>query len=75
MTKTYNLTSTPLINTPGLVAWGVSGYHFKSDRKAIRRVFVDGYSLPEAAADALLSGKVPYSVNDENATVSFTVPA
>lgn len=75
MSKRYNLTSTPLVFTPGLVAWGVNGYHFKRDRKAIRKVFTEGYNLPDADAEALLSGKVPYVVNDENGTVSFTVPA
>jgi len=75
MSKTYNLTSSPLVFTPGMVRWGVNGYRFPKDRKAIRKVFVEGYNLPDDHADALLSGKVPHVVNDENGVVSFTVPA
>ena len=72
-TTTYAMQSSPMVHTPGMVRWGINGYHFEKDRKAIRRVFTEGWSLPAKAVDALLSGKVPYTVNDENGTVTFTV--
>ena len=75
MSKRYNLTSTPMIFTPGIVRWGINGYRFKKDRAAILKVFVEGYNLPDVHADTLLSGRVPHVVNDENGTVSFAVPA
>jgi hypothetical protein len=70
---TYRLGSSPMIHTPGMVRWAINGYHFKKDRAYLANVFVAGWGLPKKAVDALLSGKVPYTVNDENGTVTFTV--
>ncbi|OCJ11483.1 hypothetical protein A6U87_27465 [Rhizobium sp. AC44/96] len=68
---TYRLGSSPAVHTPGIIAWAINGYHFEEDRPQLRKVIVDTYSLPETAADQLLSKSVPYSVDGE--TVVFTV--
>lgn len=68
---TYRLGSSPAVHTPGIIAWAINGYHFEDDRLQLRKVIVDTYSLPETAADQLLSKSVPYSVDGE--TVVFTV--
>lgn len=68
---TYRLGSSPAVHTPGIIAWAINGYHFEDDRPQLRKVIVDTYSLPETAADQLLSKSVPYSVDGE--TVVFTV--
>jgi hypothetical protein len=70
---TYHLRSSGFVHTPGMLAWAINGYHFPDDRKYLRSVFVKGWNLPNKVADALLSGKLPYTVNDENGTVSFEV--
>ncbi|MUO72953.1 hypothetical protein [Agrobacterium vitis] len=68
---TYRLGSSPAVHTPGIIAWAINGYHFEDDRPQLRKVIADTYSLPETAADQLLSKSVPYSVDGE--TVVFTV--
>lgn len=68
---TYRLGSSPAVHTPGIIAWAINGYHFEDDRPQLRKVIVDTYSLPETAADQLLSKSVPYSIEGE--TVIFTV--
>ena len=70
-THTYRLGSSGLVFTPGIVAWGINGYHFPEDRENIRRVFTEGWSIPDEAVDALLSETVPHTVEDD--VVSFTV--
>lgn len=70
--KTYRLGSSEMVHAPGVVRWAVNGYAFTKDRPYLRRVFIDGWGLPSAAADALLSGKVPYTVEGE--TVVFENP-
>lgn len=72
-TTTYTLRSSDWVHTPGMLAWAINGYHFEKDRKYLRNVFVKGWNLPAKVADALLSGKVPYVVNDENGAVTFVV--
>jgi hypothetical protein len=57
MPKTYRLTSSDAIHTPGMVTWGINGYAFKRDRKRIKAVFTAGYGLSEVAAHELLLGK------------------
>ncbi len=68
---TYRLVSSPAVHTPGIVAWAINGYHFEDDRPQLRKVIVETYSLPESAADQLLSKSVPYTVEGE--TVVFTI--
>ena len=70
---TYRLGSAPMIHTPGMVRWAINGYHFKADRKYLTNVFTSGWGIPREAAQALLSGKVPYTVEGE--TVVFEVAA
>ena len=72
MSVVYRLTSSPLIHTPGIVAWAINGYAFKADRAAIERTLTDGYKLPVDAARALLSKEAPYSVDGDS--VVFTWP-
>ena len=69
----YNLTSTPLISTPGVLAWAMNGYSFKSDRARLERIFIEGYGLPRPAVRALLSGSVPHELTDQE-SVRFTYP-
>lgn len=72
---TYSLQSSPLIYAPGILRWAMNGYNFKKDRKYLRRVFTEGWTgLPDDAVDALLSGKVPYTLEGEkgNENVVFT---
>ena len=56
------LPSAPMVNTPGLLKWAINGYHFPKDRKAMIRVFVDGYGLTKQCVIDLLSGKTPHTV-------------
>lgn len=69
---TYRLQSAAMIHTPGMVRWAMNGWHFPKDRKYLRKVFTEGYSLPPKVVDALLSGAVPYTVDADDAVV-FTV--
>jgi hypothetical protein len=70
MDMQYRLASSGLVNTPGVLRWAINGYHFPKDRKAMARVFIEGWGIPEAAAHALLSGKAPYTV-EKNGVVVF----
>ena len=70
---TYRLESTPLIHTPGIVRWGI--HHYKTDRRHVTKVFTEGWNLPAPAAKALLSGAVPYTLEDNGETVVFEVEA
>ncbi len=53
----------------------VADGHVLQDRKRILAILTDGYRLPDAAAHALLSTAVPFSLEGEpgNETVVFTV--
>jgi len=57
--KTYRLGSNEMVSAPGMVAWAINGAHFEKDRAQMIRVITDGWHLPEAAARALVTGKVP----------------
>jgi len=70
----FRLASGPMVHTPGMVAWGINGFHFKKDQKYLLNVFVSGWggepgSPSPAQFKALLSGKVPFTV--EGDTVVF----
>lgn len=69
--KKYRLLSSPMIHTPGIVAWAINAYNFEADRPNMLKVITEAYSLPLAAAEALLSGEVPHTV--EGDAVVFTV--
>jgi hypothetical protein len=60
----FNLQSTPMIHTPGILKWAMNGYHFKKDRKKLREVF-KAYGLSNNCVHDLLSGKIPYEIVDE----------
>lgn len=66
----YRLGSSPMIASPGFVAWGQNGYHFPEDRPSLLKIFCEGWpTVPEAALDALLKREVLQSLNGE--TVVF----
>jgi len=60
----FNLQSTPMIHTPGILKWAMNGYQFKKDRKKLREVF-KAYGLSNKCVHDLLSGKIPYEIVDE----------
>ena len=69
MTK-YTLSSSGLVNTPGLIAWAINGYAFAKDRAAMVNVIVGTFpQLPKPAIKQLLSKAVPYTV--EGDTIVF----
>lgn len=68
---TYTLSSTPMCCTPGLVRWAQNGAKFKKDRPVMRRVLMEGYGLPERAADAILDGKC--EIDDANEVVTVSI--
>jgi hypothetical protein len=65
------LTSTPMIHTPGILRWAINGYKFKKDRKALRKVFTDGYNLTDKAADDLLSERIPHAIEGDAVTFEY----
>lgn len=69
MPTTYRLNSAAFVYAPGLIAWAINGYAFKRDRKVMVKIIADTWRLPDAAADALLSKRAPFRVEDE--TVIF----
>lgn len=69
---TYKLQSSALIYAPGIVAWAINGYHFKSDRKQLTAVISEGWNVPADAARALLSGDVAHTIDGD--CVRFTFP-
>lgn len=69
--KMYRLASAGMIFAPGVIAWAINGYAFKRDQPQMIAIITQGWNgVPEAAARALLSKAVPYTVEDE--TVVFT---
>jgi len=71
--KTYKLGSSPMIYSPGIIAWAINGAKFKKDVPAMVRVVSDGWGVPYSDAEALLIGKVPYKIEDD--VVVFSVGA
>lgn len=69
--KTYKLGSSPMIYSPGIVAWAINGAKFKKDRPKMIRIISDGWGLPYSIAEGLLLGKVPYKIEDD--AVVFSV--
>ncbi|SFQ70099.1 hypothetical protein SAMN05421853_1273 [Roseivivax halotolerans] len=68
----YRLGSSPAVRTPGLVAWAINGYAFEDDRPTLLHIIKTAWPhLPDDAIHQLLSGAVPYTVEDE--TVIFSV--
>lgn len=69
--KTYRLLSSPLVHTPGIIAWAINGAKFKKDRKRLIELVATSYSLPRPIAESLLTEKIKYTVDNE--TVIFTI--
>lgn len=71
--KTYRLTSVPLVNTPGLLAYAAHGYKTSRGRgrTPFINIFAQGYNLDRKVVVGLLSGKIPHEV--EGDTVVFSV--
>jgi hypothetical protein len=65
----YCLQSSPMIHTPGVIAWAINGYAFKRDQPQMLRIVRDTWSIPEEAAKALLSKAVPYEIDGNNGVV------
>lgn len=69
---TYRLGSSPLIHTPGVIAWAINGFHFEADRAVLREIVTGMFpQVPAEAIEQLLTKAVPYTVEAE--TVVFTV--
>ena len=66
----YRLGSSGLVYAPGIVAYAVNGFAFKSDRAKLVKLIADCWSIPAHAATALLSKSAPYEI--ENEAVVFT---
>lgn len=63
---TYRLQSSPMVYSPGILAWAMNAYHFPKDRPQILKVMTETYAgVPEDKMDALLMGHIPYTVEDE----------
>ena len=60
------------MHTPGILRWAQHGYKFKSDRKRMLNLFMQGYGLSEECATDLLSGAMPVEVDEDSGTVTFT---
>lgn len=67
--KTYRLASAAWVYTPNVVHWAIAGYWHEPDRETIMNV-LRGWNLPDDAIHALLTKKVPYTV--EGDVVVFT---
>lgn len=67
---TYRLGSSGFVHAPGIVAYAVNGYVFKSDRAKMVKLIADCWSIPLDASAALLSKASPYHLDGE--TVVFT---
>jgi hypothetical protein len=59
-----------MVYAPGLIRWAISGAQFPEDRPQMIRIISEGWNIPADAAEALLTGKVPFEVEDE--AVVFT---
>lgn len=65
---TYRLTSTPLVHTPGIIAWAQAGARTAPAQFA--KIVSETYGLPIEIARALVTKKLAYSIDGE--TVTFT---
>ena len=68
--KTYRLGSSEMVHAPGLIAWAINGASFKKDRPAMVRVVSATWSIPEAAALALVTKAAAFTLDGE--TVVFS---
>ncbi len=66
--KTYNLSSTPMFYTPGMIRW------IKSLPLAqARKIFKAGWpTIPARVRDGVIMGSIEITVDTKAGTVSFT---
>lgn len=62
--QTYRLGSSEMVGAPGIVAWAINGAKFAKDRKTVINVIVQTWGIPEPAARALVTEKVPHTIDD-----------
>lgn len=63
----YRMLSTPMVHTPGLLAWAMNGYQFEEDREHMLRVMTSTFeAIPPGVMHKLLAGEIPFQVEDEN---------
>ena len=68
----YRLGSSPLVHTPGLIAWAINGYHFEDDRPQLLHVITSTFpAAPAEALEQVLLRQIDYRVEGE--TVIFSV--
>ncbi len=63
MAQGYRLQSTPLIYTPGVLGYARELY--KADKATAVKLFHEGFGLKNEIAEALVAGKIDYTVEDE----------
>ena len=63
-TTTYRLASDPMIYAPGFVAFAINGARF-GDIAPMARLIAGGWDIPLHAARQLVTGTVPYTIEDE----------
>ena len=68
--REYRLGSSALVHTPGVIAWAINGAKFERYKAKMIKLVADTWSIPTHAALALVTEKVPYTVEDE--AVVFT---
>lgn len=69
--KVYKLGSSPAVYAPGIIAWAIAGYWNEPDREQLRKVVTSTWSgIPDEVVDQVLSGTLPYSVEDEAVVIS-----
>lgn len=63
----YRLLSTPMVHTPGLLAWAMNGYQFEEDQPTLLHIMTSTFEgIPSGVMHTLLAGKIPFQVEDEN---------
>lgn len=70
-TRNIRLTSSDMVYTPGILRYFQT--YFKSSPRLATKGFSETYSLPLPVTRKLLSGKLPYTVDDKEGTVSFSL--
>ena len=69
--KTYRLGSNQMVFAPGMVEWAINGAAFKKDRAKMVNVIAATWSVPKDAATALLTQKIPYTIEEETVVFSY----
>ena len=66
----YRMLSTPMVHTPGLLAWAMNGYQFEEDREHMLRIMTSTFeAIPPGVMHNLLAGEIRFQIEDE--TVIF----